>query len=547
MIYFSTLLLSFLITVTLIPVFRWLAVRFNAMDVPNPRKVHAQPIPKCGGVAMAFGTLIPVLFMSTDHSQQASVMLGSGIIVLFGLWDDFKDINYRIKFAGQIIASLIVVLWGGISIKSLGFMLPWDLVIPDIIAIPVTIFVIVGVTNAVNLADGLDGLAGGISILSFSLIGYLAFMVDNTYIAFISFAVVGAIFGFLRFNNYPATLFMGDAGSQFLGFLAITLSLSITQANTCYSAMLPLMIAGVPVLDTIRVMAQRIVQGSPVFSADKNHLHHKLMEFGFFQTETVFLIYVLQTIMILSGYIFRFYSGWVLIFLYILYSSSILCILKVAEKTEWRVNREGLVDLAAIKNRLRIIFREANVTVKVFFSLLQFMAPAVFLVSCLIPKELPLYLCFIALFFSALLIALLIAKSRWLEICLRVCMYLTVPLALYYGEIARAAFVSALFTGIYDFCLLALIVPATMVMRFTRRQKGFTTTPTAFIIVLIALAIVVVPGISDVSGNMKLIITKIMVVLFSYEVLIGEMRGKVGRLGWVTVGALIVLGIRSLF
>ncbi len=214
------------ITIALIPFFRGLALKMNAMDVPNERKVHKYPMPKSGGIAMALGAFIPILLWSPADDFTRATIIGAGIVVLFGLLDDMKDLGFKTKFAGQFAAALIVIIYGGVKIKSLGMLLPDDVLLPDWLAMPLTFIVIVGITNAINLSDGLDGLAGGISLLSFLCIGYLAYSAGNFGIALLSAATVGAIFGFLRFNTYPATVFMGDAGSQLLGFMAITFPLS---------------------------------------------------------------------------------------------------------------------------------------------------------------------------------------------------------------------------------------------------------------------------------------------------------------------------------
>jgi UDP-GlcNAc:undecaprenyl-phosphate/decaprenyl-phosphate GlcNAc-1-phosphate transferase len=528
------------------PIFRRMAVRIHAVDIPNARKVHTRPIPKCGGFAMAFGTLLPVLFLYVENRQISSILVGAAIIFIFGVVDDIKDLNYKIKFAGQVIASLVVILWGDISIKSLGILLPGDIVLPDLISIPLTLVVIVGVTNSVNLADGLDGLAGGISILSFSLIGYLAFMSDNNFVTLVSFTLVGAIFGFLRFNNYPAVLFMGDAGSQFLGFLAITLSLELTQNNSVYNVMLPLFIVGLPLFDTVWVMTQRLMEGRPIFSPDKNHLHHRMLELGFYQTETVFLIYVFQTVVIFCGYLLRFQSEWALLILYLFLSGGILYFFKTAATQGWRLKREGYVKLDTIKNRLRIIFKEENIIIKVFFGLLKLLVPAIFFIACLLPKEVPAYLSLLAFAGAVSLLILLLFKRDWLDRgIIRLFLYLTIPLVLYFYEIDKYDF-SPIFITIFNFSQLALIIPAIVVLKFTRRKEGFTTTPMDFLIFLIAIAIAVMPGISGANAYMKLLVTKIMVLFFSYEILFGELRGKFVWLGWATVGSFLVLALKGI-
>jgi UDP-GlcNAc:undecaprenyl-phosphate GlcNAc-1-phosphate transferase len=172
MLLLSTLLLALFITIALIPVSRKLAIRMNGIDIPNERKVHPYPIPKSGGIAMALGAMISVLIWAHGDQLVKAVLMGTGIVVLFGLIDDFRGLGYKPKFAGQITAAMIFILYGGIKIKSLGMLLPDDMLLPDWLAFPLTLIVIVGVTNAINLSDGLDGLAGGISLLSFICIGY---------------------------------------------------------------------------------------------------------------------------------------------------------------------------------------------------------------------------------------------------------------------------------------------------------------------------------------------------------------------------------------
>ncbi|MCK5508975.1 MAG: undecaprenyl/decaprenyl-phosphate alpha-N-acetylglucosaminyl 1-phosphate transferase, partial [Desulfobacterales bacterium] len=229
MFFIPTLLISMFITIALIPIFKSLAVRVNVMDVPNDRKVHSYPMPKSGGIAMALGVLVPIFFWVPTTEFVSAVLIGAGIIVIFGLIDDVINLEWKIKLFGQCAAALVVILYGGVKIKCLGMLLPDDVFLPDWFAILFTLIAIVGVTNAINLSDGLDGLAGGISLLSFICIGCLAYCSANIVIALLSIAIVGAILGFLRFNTYPAVLFMGDAGSQLLGFLAVTLSLALTQ------------------------------------------------------------------------------------------------------------------------------------------------------------------------------------------------------------------------------------------------------------------------------------------------------------------------------
>nr|CBX31680.1 hypothetical protein N47_E51920 [uncultured Desulfobacterium sp.] len=344
-IYFLLCLFSMLTTIVAVQLLKSIAQKVNAVDIPNPRKIHTYPIPKIGGIGMALGIFIPFIAWLPLDNSLASILIGCAIVVTEGFIDDTRDLNYKIKFISQIAAALVIILYGGIKIRSLGMLLPEGFIIPEIPSILLTLFVIVGVTNAINLSDGLDGLAGGITLLSFICIGYLAFRVENQAVLIISMSVSGAIFGFLRFNTFPAEVFMGDAGSQLLGFLAITLSLAITQGHTALTPILPLIILGFPVLDTLTVMVERVRNGRPPFAADKNHFHHKLMKLGLYHSEAVFSIYVLQTFLISAALYLKYYSAIVVLLLYSAFSIVVLAGFNIAEKNNIILKRYDLIDV----------------------------------------------------------------------------------------------------------------------------------------------------------------------------------------------------------
>lgn len=364
MLYFSTLLISMFITISLIPLFRRAALKLNVMDVPDSRKIHSCPIPKCGGLAMAFGVLLPVLFWQKADAFVWTFVAATGLIVLFGVADDLRDLNYKTKFAGQIVAALLVILIGGVKITSLGMLLPDGVVLPDWLAVPLTLIVIVGVTNSINLADGLDGLAGGISVFIFVCIGYLAYQTENTAVVILCMAMIGALFGFLRFNSYPAQLFMGDAGSQMLGFTSAVLALCLTQQSAPLSPLLPLILLGFPILDTFLVMAERVRSGKSPFAADKRHFHHKLLAFGLYHSEAVFLIYLLQAFLVSMAFVLRFYSDWLILVAYLVFSGIVLSFFEVVGKTGRQLERPGALLDKTIKFRLSTI-KKAALAIKV--------------------------------------------------------------------------------------------------------------------------------------------------------------------------------------
>jgi len=294
MLYLSTILLSVFITASLIPIIIKLADKYHMVDFPNPRKVHTIPIPRIGGLAMALGAAVPIVLWAATDAFVMAYLAGAGILVLFGLVDDMKGIGYKAKFTGQIIAALVVVFCGGLRINSLGTLLPDAMLLPEWFAIALSIIAVVGVTNAINLSDGLDGLAGGISLLCFCCIGYLAYLEGNRSVVLLSLALAGAIFGFLRFNTHPASLFMGDTGSMFLGFTLALISIEGSyKGSTFFAIFVPIIAMGLPFVDTGLSILRRVLSGKKIFTADKEHVHHKLLLVEGHQKKVVLTLYML--------------------------------------------------------------------------------------------------------------------------------------------------------------------------------------------------------------------------------------------------------------
>jgi UDP-GlcNAc:undecaprenyl-phosphate GlcNAc-1-phosphate transferase len=540
LIYLSTLLLSLFITIALIPLFSRMFTRLKVLDMPDERKVHTHPIPRSGGIAMVIGAFIPIMLWAPTGGFLFAYAVGVGIIVLVGLFDDLKTLGYKAKFAGQIAAAIVVVIYG-IKIKSLGAFLPDYMVLPDWIAIPFTVFVIVGVTNAVNLADGLDGLAGGICLLSLCCIAYLGYMDGEQGLAIMSIALAGAIFGFLRFNTYPADLFMGDTGSQFLGFSIVTFSLSLTQDSTPLSPLLPLTIVGFVVLDTLAVMAERIAEGRTVFSADKNHFHHKLMRLGFSHTESVLTIYIIQTVLVVSAYFFRFYSEWFLLSGYLILSAVILTAFAVAQRTGWKLRRFHFLDIV-VKGRVKIL-KDKGFFIKSSFTAVEILIPALLISATFLSESYPPYLPVLAAILLGSLLLAMKFKREWLRGSLMLAVYLFIPFAVYYSEESR---LSHTIINIYNAFYAALVFLIIATLKMTRRKRGFKSTPTDFLILFIVLIVPYILTTYFEGIHIGPIVAKTVVLFFSYEVLIGELRGNVVKAAWAFMAALAVVIIRGI-
>jgi UDP-GlcNAc:undecaprenyl-phosphate GlcNAc-1-phosphate transferase len=549
MIFLSTLLISLFITMALIPIFKTIAVKMNAMDFPNPRKVHLSPMPKIGGIAMALGTLVPVALYTNGDPLINSILIGASIVVIFGMVDDFINLSYIGKFVGQVLAALVVMFYGGLKIQFLGDCMPDDVILPNLIAIPLTLLAIVGVTNAINLSDGLDGLAGGSSLLIFICIGYLAYtglyQPTNNFIVIMAAAIIGSTFGFLRFNTYPATVFMGDAGSQLLGFLAITLSLCLTQCSTPLSPFIPLILLGFPVLDTLTVMAERISHGRSPFRADQNHFHHKLMRLGLFHTEAVVTIYILTAFLVTSAFVFRFHSEWFLLIFYLIFSGIIVLGFILTDRIGWKLKRLNIFH-TAIKGRLKFL-KERFILIKISFYFVEFALPLMVIVSGLIPVGIPGYFCALSLALATGIFLVWVFLRDWLTAMMRIAFYLLVPSVLWLGKTHVAEWIKPQAMGIYNLSFVALALFVVMTLKFTRRQKGFKATPMDFLILVIALVVPNLPDPTIQSFDMGFLAARIIVLFFSFEVLVGELRGQLARLGLATIAALLLVAARGLF
>ena len=543
MLYFETILISLFITISLIPVMTKLAARFQMVDIPDPRKVHTVPIPRIGGLAMAVGTFIPVILWAEADDFVKAYLAGAGTLVLFGLIDDLKGLGYKAKFAGQMIAALIAIFFGKVRIESLGTLLPEGMLLPEWVAIPLSLAAVVGVTNAVNLADGLDGLAGGISLLGFCCIGYLAFLAENNAIMIMSLSLAGAIFGFLRFNTHPASLFMGDTGSQLLGYSAVLLAVKLTQGSTPFSQILPLVILGFPVLDTLAVMVERAREGRPLFTADKKHFHHRLMRFGMSHTEAVFTIYVIQALLILSAILLKYHSDWMLMSLYALFCAVVIIAFNAADRTGFRFHRPSAID-HHIAKRFRSI-RDKHMVIRTSFALTKLLVPLLLISGCLVPAHVPGYAAVMAVCFGLSLLAVRVLAKDRMSLCLRLVLYLTIPLVLYLVQEGSASWITESMLSLYQlsFGLIALCV--VLVAKFTRRKKGFRMTTMDFLVIFIAVIVPNLPDSSIQSHGLGLLAVETIVLLFGHEVLIAELRERIDILTASTSVALALIGIRG--
>ncbi|GGA43913.1 MraY family glycosyltransferase [Paenibacillus physcomitrellae] len=301
MIYIIGFVLTLALALVLTPLVKKFAFLIGAVDKPNARKVHTTIMPRLGGlgifaaVMVALFAVLPFIpdeYLSTrDVNFVKAFMVGGTLTMLLGALDDRFQLNAKLKFVVQIVTACIVVFGFDIRIEFANIPFHSYSSVESWIAIPFTILWIVGVTNAINLIDGLDGLAAGVSAIAIGTIAVMSFIIGNEIIAVICLLLLGSIIGFLYFNFHPAKIFMGDSGALFLGFSLALLSLLGFKQVAIVSFLTPLILIGVPLSDTMFAIVRRWMQKKPIFSPDKGHLHHCLRELGFSHRQTVLIIY----------------------------------------------------------------------------------------------------------------------------------------------------------------------------------------------------------------------------------------------------------------
>lgn len=296
--------IAFIFTFATTPLVRRFAYKIGAVDVPrDKRRVHKRPTPRIGGLAIIFGFLVAIISFNDSWSRElVSILIGVGILGVLGIIDDCKELDAKLKFVVQIIAALVVVIFGDIRISVMSnpnvFSENPYIIFPQWLSITVTVLWIVFMTNAVNFIDGLDGLAAGVSaIMSMSLV-FIAITYHEYEIALLGIALMGACFGFLPFNFNPAKIFMGDTGSMFLGYMLSVLSVQgMFKSYAVISFAVPIIMLGLPLFDALFAMLRRLLTGKNPMSADRGHLHHRLYDMGFSQKQTVFILYAISGVL----------------------------------------------------------------------------------------------------------------------------------------------------------------------------------------------------------------------------------------------------------
>jgi UDP-GlcNAc:undecaprenyl-phosphate GlcNAc-1-phosphate transferase len=539
---FHMLVLAATASMFLIPPIWRLAPRFGLVDLPDPRKVHKTPVPRIGGWGITLGMLFPLLFLLPDDPLMQSFVIGSLILFGFGVWDDAREIGHWPKFIGQTAAAAIVVYYGNLYVTSLPFF--GDYALAPAFGRPFTMFALVGAINAINHSDGLDGLAAGECLLSLIAVASLGFLADSSLELNVSLAAIGGIVGFLRYNSHPARVFMGDCGSQVLGFTVAFLTIHLTQvADSALSSALPLLLLGVPISDILAVFYQRFAAGNNWFKASRNHIHHRLLDLGFRHYESVIIIYSIQALLVVAAILLRYQSDAVVTSTYLLVIVSLFTGLTIAERRHWRrglqqsrgafryVSRAlgRLAGSRAVRESPRIL-----ITISV---------PAMLLLGPLGVAHVPRDVALVAAALAAIL-AMQIGRARANGSTLvRLAVYVA-AIASIYLFINYPASLSRPLQPLVLTLIAVLAIAIAGYFKFASDQK-FGTTPTDFLILFVLLALLIFGNVDIGARALVEIVIYAVVLLYSCEVLINLTVRRWNVLHLSTLASLTIMVLRG--
>ena len=293
------LLVAFVVAAAVTPAAIKIAPKIGAMDIPkDERRMHKKPMPRFGGIAIYLGIMAALAVFALKDQGITSVMTGCTLIYMLGLIDDLKDLKPLVKLCGQIVCATVVYIMG-VRIEFItNYFGPGNMAFGDVACFIITVLWLIAITNAVNLIDGLDGLAAGIAAISALCIGYVAYIHGQYVPTLAMMAIAGAALGFLPYNFNPAKIFMGDSGSELLGFSIAAVSiLGTVKSATIVVVIIPALVLGLPIFDTVMAIFRRLAKHQSIGTADKDHLHHRIMKAGFGQKRAVMILYCISGIM----------------------------------------------------------------------------------------------------------------------------------------------------------------------------------------------------------------------------------------------------------
>lgn len=542
---FFLLILAVAVSMLVIPMAMRLAPRLGMVDLPDPRKVHREPVPRVGGWGIVAGGVLPLLLLMDAVDPLLKAYLAACVILfLFGAWDDARQIGHWAKFSGQIVATGIVIFWGELYVTRLPF-LDGDSLQP-LTGQLFTMFAMIGAINAINHSDGLDGLAGGEALLSFTAVALLGYLAGSMLVTDVALAAIGGTIGFLRYNTHPARVFMGDSGSQFLGFTAAFLIVYLVQvASPAVSAALPLLLLGLPIADILMVLYKRATGRMNWFKATRNHVHHRLLDLGFTHHQSVIVIYSLQAAFVACAALLRYASDGLVISVYIVACVSVFASLVWAERTGWRMQEETGAGHRWLAWCEDLQHSKASRTVMLWSIAITVSGLCVF--AALWAREIPRDFGVLAAITAGAVALISVFRASAQPLALRVCSYVAVAFATwlftYYPRTANLAP-----SGAATLIVAALALAVAVYVRFMSDRR-FGITPTDYLMLFTVLVLTLIwriAGDGIGAGGAERFITDMIVLFYGCEVIIGHLERWRSVLGTSTFAALLILALRGL-
>lgn len=529
-----TFLLALFLCSVIVPVLVRYSHKLGLMDDPSEaRKAHSKAVPRSGGIAIFLGASLTILTTAgTLLDDVTGLLLAGAVIFTFGLIDDLRNLNYWWKFIGQFGAAGLAIS-SGVILQTLPFIGDTG---PYWLYFGVTLIFLVGVTNAINLSDGLDGLAGGSTFLCLGLIAFLSYLLDNYVVTLLSLALMGGIAGFLRFNTHPATIFMGDSGSQFIGLMAGMLAIIATRNEYFgFSSSLPLLIFGLPIFDTLYVILIRIKNGKPPFQADDSHLHHRLMRLGIAQEGSVSVYYLAQAGLLLTLFTQRYSSDAILFLTYFSFCGIALGALVLAK----RLRSNGDANTQPERDQRNTFFRLLGnyftfATAALPYALLASLVIALASsMNLAVPETQKSMYIYVALGLLPLWLFSLFRSAenspKWLT---RLITLASMSAVFYHSSFIELTAANRYVT---DAALLALLIFLALCIRISRKQV-FALTTQDLLIILVLMSVQVFP-IPEASQYMLMRMT-IYIFVIEYLIAIGKPPGR-----WFLTGSVAATAI----
>jgi UDP-GlcNAc:undecaprenyl-phosphate GlcNAc-1-phosphate transferase len=527
--------LALFLSILAVPMLMRVSSRWRLVDAPDARKSHTGIVPRVGGIGIALSVAIPAALMATHNLAVMGFLIGAITIVVFGILDDRYDLDYRMKLLGQGLAAVSLVA-SGICLHHLP-LFGMDAV-PDVIAYPLTVIFILAATNAFNLLDGLDGLAGGCAILSLAAIALLAATVDGGgQVVLIAVVVIGGLFGFLRYNTHPAIVFMGDAGSQFLGFSIAALSIMLiegTQSALSPAIMLPLL--GLPILDTAMVMLVRIRLGRSPFSPDRNHIHHKLLSLGLKHHEAVGLIYAVQAAIVSTAYFLRFESDLMILATYAGLCAACVVAYLLARRHIPAVNLPASTGAAA-KRADGGVWRERIGAGALRY--IEWSAAGYLIIGAAAARTTPPDISVLALVLAAAVLAIAFFAKPFTLAATRLTAYLAV-IYVSYLSVTSPQFNWLTSTEFSAWLVSVVFAIAVAIMLMPREQFQLSTLDLLIVLVVIGSLSIPIPGLDQ--QVVARVVFRSLVFLYACEVLLTLKSSRFGPVGMAATISLVLLG-----